>query len=86
MHNMGLVFFCLLGWLISQPAYPSCLSWMSGFTQQHVKNVEAPSAVSQLNFRVDGLQFGAGVVDFHLPIDATLGFSDVARPSGCFTC
>lgn len=40
-----------------------------------------PSAALQLNFRVDGKQFGACVVDAHLPVDATLGGVDVADPS-----
>jgi len=31
------------------------------------------SAASQLNLRLDGGQLAAGVVDFHLPIDAALG-------------
>ena len=42
-----------------------------------------PSALSQLDFRVDRLQFSAGIVDSHLPIDATLCSVDVARP--CFS-
>ena len=35
------------------------------------------SALSQLNFRVDRLEFPAGVVDLHLPVDAALGAVDV---------
>ena len=31
-----------------------------------------PSALSQLNFRVDGFQFAPCVFDFHLPINASL--------------
>ena len=31
-----------------------------------------PSALSRLNFRVDGLQFTSCVADFHLPVDASL--------------
>ena len=32
-----------------------------------------PSAASKLNLRVDGGELTAGVVDFHLPVDAALG-------------
>jgi hypothetical protein len=32
-----------------------------------------PTALSQLNFGVHRLEFAAGVVDLHLPIDAALG-------------
>ena len=32
-----------------------------------------PSALSQLDFRVERLEFTAGVADFHLPVDAALG-------------
>ena len=35
------------------------------------------SALSQLNLGIDRLQFGAGVVDLHLPVDAALGSVDV---------
>jgi hypothetical protein len=49
------------------------------FIDEVADSVERPltgssgtSALSQLNLRVDGLQFGAGVVDFHLPVDAAL--------------
>ncbi len=31
------------------------------------------SALSQLDFRVERLEFTAGVADFHLPVDAALG-------------
>ena len=31
------------------------------------------SAASKLNLRVDGGELTAGVVDFHLPVDAALG-------------
>jgi hypothetical protein len=31
------------------------------------------SALSQINLGVDRLEFAAGVVDLHLPIDAALG-------------
>jgi len=37
----------------------------------------SPSALSQLNFGIDRLEFTAGIVDFHLPIDAALSFVDV---------
>ena len=32
----------------------------------------AASALSILNFRIKGLEFGAGVIDFKLPIDSAL--------------
>ena len=38
---------------------------------------DVASALSQLNFGIDGFEFAAGVVDFHLPIDAALSFVDV---------
>jgi hypothetical protein len=43
-----------------------------------------PSALSLLDFGVDRLQFAAGVVDFHLPVDAALSGIDVERPGGGF--
>ena len=39
------------------------------------------SALSQLDFRVNRLQFRSGVVDLHLPIDAALRGVDVGGPS-----
>ena len=47
-------------------------------------NPRGPSALSQLDFRVEGLEFTAGVVDFHLPVDAALRGVDVGRPGGQF--
>jgi hypothetical protein len=44
------------------------------------KKPKPPSAALQLNFGIDGLELAAGVIDFHLPIDAALRFVDVARP------
>jgi hypothetical protein len=35
------------------------------------------SALSNLDFAIDGLEFAAGVVDLHLPIDPSLGVVDV---------
>ena len=40
-------------------------------------NQQAASALSLLDFGVDGFEFAAGVVDFHLPVDAALGGVDV---------
>ena len=37
-----------------------------------------PSALSEQNFRVDGLEFAASVFDIHLPVNAALGVGDVA--------
>ena len=34
--------------------------------------VHHSSALSQLNFGIDRLEFAAGIVDFHLPINASL--------------
>lgn len=42
------------------------------------------SASSQLDFRVDRFQFVAGVVDFHLPVDAALGAGDINGPCSDF--
>lgn len=36
-----------------------------------------PSALSQLNFGIDRLEFASGIVNFHLPIDTALGTVDV---------
>ena len=36
-----------------------------------------PSALSQLDFRVDGFEFAASLVDLHLPVDAALSAVDV---------
>ncbi len=40
-----------------------------------------PSALLQLNFRVDRLEFRASVVDLHLPFDAALSGVYVFMPS-----
>ncbi len=37
------------------------------------KSASGTSALSQLDFRVERLEFTAGVADFHLPVDAALG-------------
>ncbi len=50
----------------------------------YVNWFDAASALSQLDFRVEGFEFTAGVADFHLPVDAALGGIDVGRPSGQF--
>ena len=42
------------------------------------------SAPSQLNFRVNGGELAAGVVDLHVPVDAALGGVDVSGPSRGF--
>ena len=36
-----------------------------------------PSALSQLNFGIDRLELAAGLVYFHLPIDAALSFVNI---------
>ena len=41
-----------------------------------------PSASSSLNFWVQSLQFSPGVVDFELPVDATLFRVGFFRPDG----
>ena len=38
---------------------------------------ECASALSQLNFGIDRLEFASGIVNFHLPIDTALGTVDV---------
>ena len=35
------------------------------------------SALSQLNFGIDGFEFTAGIVDSHLPVDAALSGVDI---------
>ncbi len=42
------------------------------------------SALSQLDFRVEGLELAACVFDYHLPVDAALGRVDVGRSGGQF--
>jgi hypothetical protein len=42
-----------------------------------IRLVSPTSALSNLDFGIDGLEFAAGVVDLHLPIDASLGVVDV---------
>ena len=37
----------------------------------------AASALSQLNFGIDGFEFTAGIVDSHLPVDAALSGVDI---------
>ena len=38
-----------------------------------------PSAALQLDFGIDGIEICSGVIDFHLPVDASLGFVDIGR-------
>src|SRR6266849_6828991 len=42
------------------------------------------SALSQLNCRVNRFEFRSGIVDPHLPVNATLGGVDIVRPGFCF--
>ena len=42
-----------------------------------VDSYQASSASSQLNNGIDRLEFAAGVVDSHLPVDAALSAVDV---------
>jgi hypothetical protein len=44
---------------------------------QIVSGKLSPSALSQLNFRVDRLELAAGVIDLHLPLDSALRGVDV---------
>jgi hypothetical protein len=37
-----------------------------------------PSAMSQLDFRVDRGEFTSSIIDLHLPIDTPLGIVDIA--------
>ena len=48
------------------------------------KSLATASALSHLNFGIDGLEFVAGVADLHLPIDAALSLVDVRGPSRDF--
>ena len=41
------------------------------------ENLGATSALSQLNFGIDGFEFTAGIVDSHLPVDAALSGVDI---------
>jgi len=52
--------------------------------QRDIETYLCPSALSNLDFGVDGFEFAAGVFDFHLPVDAALGRVDVGGPGGCF--
>src|SRR5437899_259985 len=47
-------------------------------------SISRASALSQLDFGVDRLQFPAGVIDLHLPVDAVLGVVYVNGPGGGF--
>ena len=50
-----------------------CCGAELGLKSVHVCSIAGwPSAVSGFNFGVEPLEFMAGVVDFELPIDATL--------------
>src|SRR5437899_13037822 len=44
--------------------------------------LKSPSALSQLNCRVNRFEFRSGIVDLHLPVNATLRGVDIVRP--CF--
>ena len=53
---------------------------LAGKSQQQVAQalgIKQPSALSQLNFGIDRLEFASGIVNFHLPIDTALGTVDV---------
>src|SRR5262245_46012567 len=47
---------------------------------KNLKLVPEPSALSRLDFRIDRGEFRAGVIDPHVPFDATLAGVDVGRP------
>ena len=55
---------------------------LTDLTNQAAAN--ASSALSHLDFRVNAHQLCAGIVDFHLPVDAALAAVDVAGPGGGF--
>ena len=38
---------------------------------------QSTTALSQLNFGIDGFEFTAGIVDSHLPVDAALSGVDI---------
>ena len=40
-------------------------------------SIKGGSALSQLNFGIDGFEFTAGIVDSHLPVDAALSGVDI---------
>src|SRR5439155_10195616 len=42
--------------------------------------LKSPSALSQLNCRVNRFEFRSGIVDLHLPVNATLRGVDIIRP------
>jgi hypothetical protein len=50
----------------------------------HIAVTAEPSALSILDFRVEGLEFSACVIDFELPIDPALLLVTGRRPRGGF--
>ena len=51
-----------------------------GFCSQNPLLALRASAVSQLNCRVNRFQFRPGIIDLHLPVNATLCGVDIDRP------
>src|SRR6266705_6141155 len=54
------------------------------FSSSVVKVSPSSSVLAQLNCRVNRFEFRSGIVDPHLPVNATLGGVDIVRPGFCF--
>ena len=60
------------------------LCFQVGVLRRPIEDGRTPSALSQLNFRVNGGQFTSSIIDLHLPIDPPLSVVDIGGPSRSF--
>ena len=49
-----------------------------------LSSIAKTSALLQLNFGIDRFELCSGIINFHLPVDASLGCVDVTRPGRSF--
>lgn len=73
-HIAGQIVFALLATYLIATIAECYLHRVVGHASVKTRRFWAkhPSALSQLDFRVDRGEFAAGVVDLHLPVDAAL--------------
>ena len=63
--------------IANEPLPNSKISSFWNLPPEQVLQQLKTSGASQLNFRVDRSEFIASIIDFHLPIDSTLGAVDI---------
>ncbi len=62
---------------MAQKAKSWPMFWLRSLCVGAVAELLGTSALSQLNFGIDGFEFTAGIVDSHLPVDAALSGVDI---------